>query len=94
MIKKLLVLLALVSSFAYAETWFEASNQGGGKIVLLMHKCSNSSDSRVVIAQLPSGSTSTGCWTYIADLVVVLWDTGDIRTSTYNANVFVMRERK
>lgn len=92
--KKLLVLLAFVSGMAHAEVWFEASNQGGGKIVLLMHKCSGSTDSRVVIAQLPSGSTSTGCWTYIADLVVVLWDTGEVRTSTYNANVFVMRERK
>lgn len=91
--KKLLLLLTLVSSLASAETWFEATNQGGGKIVLLLHKCSGS-ESRVVIAQLPSGDTSTGCWTYIADLVVVLWDNGNVRTSTYNANVFVMRESK
>lgn len=91
--KKLLLLLMLVSNLASAETWFEATNQGGGKIVLLLHKCSGS-ESRVVIAQLPSGDTSTGCWTYIADLVVVLWDNGNVRTSTYNANVFVMRESK
>jgi hypothetical protein len=92
--KKLLLILALVSSFAHADTWFEASNQGGGKIVLLMNKCSGTSNGRVVIAQLPSGSSSFGCWTYVADLVVVVWDTGDIRTSSYNANIFVMRESK
>ena len=32
--KKLLLLLTLVSSLASAETWFEMPNKGGGKIVL------------------------------------------------------------
>ncbi len=92
--KKLLLLLTLVSSLASAETWFEAANAGGGKIVLLMNKCSGTSNGRVVIAQLPTGSSSFGCWSYVAEMVVVIWDTGDIRTSSYNANIFVMRESK
>jgi hypothetical protein len=92
--KKLLLILALVSNFAHAETWFEATNQGGGKIVLLMQKCADNPNARIVIAQLPTGSSSFGCWTFVADLVVVIWDTGSVRTSTYNANIFVTRESK
>ena len=92
--KKLLLLLTLVSSLANAETWFEMPNKGGGKIVLFMHKCSGAEDSRVVIAHIPDGSTSTGCWTYIAELVIVIWDTGNIRTSTFNARDFIMKESK
>lgn len=92
--KKLFLILAFCTSFAHAETWFEATNAGGGKIVLLMNKCSGTSNGRVVIAQLPTGSSSFGCWMYVADMIVVVWDTGEIRTSSYNANIFVMRESK
>ena len=92
--KRLLVLLTLVSSLASAETWFEMPNKGGGKIVLLMDKCGNTSDGRLVIAHIPDGSTSTGCWTYIAEMVVVVWDNGSIRTSTFDARNFIVRANK
>lgn len=92
--KKLLLLLTLVSSLANAETWFEMPNKGGGKIVLLMDKCSGTSDGRVVIAHIPDGSTSTGCWSYIAEMIIVIWDTGNIRTSTFDARHFTVRENK
>jgi hypothetical protein len=90
--KKLFLILAFCTSLAHAETWFEATNAGGGKIVLLLQKCAGQ-EGFVVIAQLPNGSHSTGCWTYVADLVIVLWDGGTIKSSTFNANAFVMRER-
>jgi len=90
--KKLFLILALCTSLAHAETWFEATNAGGGKIVLLTQKCANQ-EGFIVIAQLPNGSHSTGCWTYVADLVIVLWDGGTIKSSTFNAHAFVMRER-
>jgi hypothetical protein len=92
--KKLLLILALVSSFARAETWFEMPNKGGGKIVLLMNKCNNTSDGRVVIAHVPDGTNATGCWTYVAEMVLVVWDTGSIRTSTFDARNFIVRESK
>ena len=92
--KKLLLLLTLISSLASAETWFEMPNKGGGKIVLLMNKCSNNSDSRVVIAHVPDGSNATGCWTYVAEMIIVVWDTGSIRTSTFDARNFIVRESK
>lgn len=90
--KKLFLILVLCASFAHAETWFEATNAGGGKIVLLLQKCAGQ-EGFVVIAQLPNGTHSTGCWTYVADLVIVLWDGGTLRSSTFNANAFTMRER-
>jgi len=68
------------------------SLNASGKIVLLTQKCANQ-EGFIVIAQLPNGSHSTGCWTYLADLVIVLWDGGTIKSSTFNANAFVMRER-
>jgi hypothetical protein len=90
--KKLFLILALCTSLAHAETWFEATNAGGGKIVLLLQKCTGQ-EGFIVIAQLPNGTHSTGCWTYVADLVIVLWDGGNIKSSTFNANAFVMKER-
>ena len=92
--KKLFLILALCLGpcLAHAETWFEATNAGGGKIVLLLQKCAGQ-EGFVVIAQLPNGSHSTGCWTYVADLVIVLWDGGTIKSSTFNANAFTMKER-
>ena len=92
--KKLFLILALCTSLAHAETWFEMPNKGGGKIVLLMDKCGNTSDGRLVIAHIPDGSTSTGCWTYIAEMVIVVWDNGSIRTSTFDAKNFIVRESK
>ena len=92
--KKFLLALALVCSVAQAETWFEMRNQAGGKILLLMQKCSGS-EGKMVIATTPEGTNVNGCWYYFADMVHIVWtDAGSIKTSTFDPKDFQMRERK
>jgi len=89
--KKLILTLLLVCGAASAETWFEMPNKGGGKILLLMTKCSDAKDGRVVIATSPDGGNSTGCWWYFADMVHVAWNDGAIKTSSFEPNNFVQK---
>lgn len=92
--KKLLWSLVLVACSVQAETWFEMPNKAGGKIMLLMQKCSGS-DGRMVIATTPDGTNANGCWYYFADMVHIVWtDSGNIKTSTFDPKDFQMRERK
>jgi hypothetical protein len=91
---KLFFVGLLVCGLAHAETWFEMPNRAGGKIVLFLTECKDKKEGRIVVATAPDGTNSTGCWTYYADLVIVIWDRGDIRTSTFNPEDFQIRERK
>jgi hypothetical protein len=92
--KKLLCALAFIACSVQAETWFEMPNKAGGKILLLMEKCSKS-EGRMVIATTPDGTNVGGCWFYFADMVHIVWtDAGAIKTSTFDPKDFQMRERK
>ncbi len=90
--KKLLTILLLVCSTAYAETWGETRNGLGGKILLTMTKCDGKTDGRIVISTNPTGTNISGCWYYFADMVHVVWTDGT--TSSYDANVFALKESK
>lgn len=92
--KKIIAMLLLVCGAAHAETWFEMPNKSGGKILLLMTKCSDVKDGRVVIATSPDGTNSTGCWWYFADMVHVAWSEGSIKTSSFDPAGFTLKESK
>lgn len=89
--KKLLISLLLVSSFAHAEQWLEMPNAAGGKIILLQVTCSDSKG-RMVIATTPEGNNVSGCWWYFADMVHVLWKNGE--SSSFPSEAFSLKEKK
>lgn len=89
--KKLLALLLLVCSTAYADKWLEMPNEAGGKILLLSGEC-RSGKGHMVIATTPSGNNINGCWYFFADMIHVAWDNG--RTSSFNPNDFTYKESK
>jgi hypothetical protein len=89
--KKLLTLLLLVCSTAYAEKWMEMPNEAGGKIILLAGECNNSRG-KMVIATTPSGTNINGCWYYFAEMIHIVWQGG--KTSSFNPNDFVYKESK
>ena len=91
--KKMIIALLLVCGTTHAETWFEAVNKGGGKILLLMTKCDNKTEGRIVIATSSEGISSTGCWFFFADMVHVAWNDGNIKTSSFDPDIFVKREQ-
>lgn len=90
--KRLLILLVLLSGSAKAEQWLEAGNQDGGRILLLQSKCSNKSGEtgRLVITNTSSGRNLTGCWYYFADMVHVVWADGT--SYSYNKEIFTYKE--
>lgn len=91
--KKLLIILMLVSGFANAaEEWFEGTNASGGKIVLLTTSCTNRPEAttmRRMYAAHKSGNTFWGCWNYWNDAVHVVYDDG--ASYTYDPNLFVRK---
>jgi hypothetical protein len=92
--KKLLTLLLIVSSFAYADEWFEGLNQSGGKIVLLTDPCSprpNAKTLRRMYAAHANGKTLWGCWNFWNESIHVIYDDGE--SYTYDPNIFVYKKR-
>ena len=89
--KKILVLLLLVCSTAYADKWLETPNDAGGKILLLTREC-NGGNGKMVIATTPKGDNYNGCWFFFADMVHIVWEKGG--SSSFDPNVFKVRESK
>lgn len=89
--KKLITILLLVCSSAYADKWLEMPNKAGGKILLLTNDCKGG-NGKMVIATTPNGDNVNGCWYYFADMVHIVWDSGS--TSSFDPNNFVYKESK
>ena len=93
--KKLILVLCLISGYAQADEWLEMANEAGGKILFLTEKCTESKDSgRMVIATTPNGVNVEGCWFYFADMVHVVWKGGGQRTSTFDPKYLVPKKSK
>lgn len=93
--KKLLITLLFVSSFAQAaEEWFESLNESGGKIVLLSYECTTRPEQKTLkrmYAAHKSGQTYWGCWNYWAEQVHVIYDEG--MSYTYDPALFVRKTK-
>lgn len=90
--KKLLIALMFVCGAANAEQWFEMPNKAGGKMVLLTTKCSDSESGRIVISTTPEGPNVSGCWWYFADMVNIVWKSGN--TSSFEGTAFTLKGEK
>ena len=78
--KKILIVLALLSSSVSAQEIFAtADNSAGGKIVLLSIKSDCPKNYRSMFSTLPTGETSYGCWTVAFDMIRVRYHDGSIR---------------
>jgi hypothetical protein len=83
--KKLLLILTLLTTSVHAEEWLETRNEVGGKILFLLSHCGNDKDSgRMVIATIPNGDTVNGCWFYFADMIHVVWTGQGGKTSSFD----------
>lgn len=83
--KKLAVALMLASSVAYGQNveWVaKMPNKAGGQIVLLSAKGNCVNGSRMYAAA-PSGNMVWGCWIAMDSHVIVLWDSGEQKTSAF-----------
>jgi hypothetical protein len=89
--KKLLLVLLLVSGAVHAkEEWLESDNEGGGKIVLLPNECPNVPKLKRMYAYTKSGETIWGCWNFWTGMIHVVYDkTGS--SYTYNPELFVVK---
>ena len=90
--KKFIILLMLISGTANAEQWFEMPNKAGGKMVLLTTKCSDTESGRIVISTTPEGYTTNGCWWYFAEMVNIVWKSGN--TSSFEGTAFTLKGDK
>lgn len=94
--KKLLVILALLPTLAFAEVIASMPNQAGGKIVLTNEECRNKGkvyeSLRKSYFYTPEGITGDGCWYLDDETIVVVWaDTKTIRR--YPVENFDIRKR-
>lgn len=80
--KKLICTLALICSFAHADTVATAQNNGGGMIVLTNSKCT-SREGMVAYTNDGTGRTTLGCWFPEDSFIFVAWNDGDVRTYPY-----------
>lgn len=80
--KKLICSLALICSFAHADTVATAQNGGGGLIVLTNNKCSGR-EGMVAYTNDSTGRTTLGCWFPEDSFVFIGWNDGDVRTYPY-----------
>ena len=85
-------MLLLMCSQVQAEEWFEAPNNGGGKILLLTGFCGRNDSGKNIIAMLSTGESFNGCWYYFADMVHVVWSDGT--TSSYDPLKFTKKVSK
>jgi hypothetical protein len=82
--KKLLLLLCLLSPIVHADEWMEINNEAGGKILFLPAKCTGTETGRMVIANAKDGTTIHGCWYYFAEMVHVVWTGQGGKTSSFD----------
>lgn len=94
--KKLLIVLALLPTLAFAEVIASMPNQAGGKIVLTNEECRNKGKVYEALRKsyfyTPEGITGDGCWYLDDETIVVVWaDTKTIRR--YPVENFDIRKR-
>jgi hypothetical protein len=91
--KKLIFCLLLANPiFSYAEEWMETVNEAGGKILFLSTLCTGSTTGRMVIANARDGTTMHGCWWFFADMVHVVWEKQNGKTSAYDPKTLTYRK--
>lgn len=96
--KSLLLSLLLVCGLVNAEVVAEASNTGGGKIVLTDEICKDYKTGKVYdqlrrsYTYIPSGATTNGCWAIDGETVLFVFDDGDVRR--YPVHLFVIKNNK
>jgi hypothetical protein len=85
--KKLLLILTLLTTSVHAEEWLETRNEAGGKILFLQGYCDDTKQTgRMVIATTPNGDTVNGCWFYFAQMIHVVWTGQGGKTSSFDPN--------
>jgi hypothetical protein len=92
--KKAIIFWVLLANlnFCYAEEWMETTNEAGGKILFIQTLCSGSTTGRMVIATMRDGNTIHGCWWYFADMVHVVWEGQNGKTSAYDPKTLSYRK--
>lgn len=88
----LILLLCCAQVVAAQEEWLETANAAGGKILLLQGKCRNGREGRMVISTTPSGVNVHGCWYFFAEMIHVVWESGN--TSSFTQEDFVYKRSK
>ncbi len=83
--KKLFLILAIVSNMAQADTWVMPNN-GGGQIVITDRPCQGYKSLYEAYTYSNSGYW-TGCWGLVDGKVHIAWHKGDRRV--YEMNDFV-----
>lgn len=91
-LKKWVLMLALVCNLAHADTWGEAKNNAGGKILLTPTPCKGKDAGHIAFSTSAAGVNITGCWFYFADMVHILWADGT--SSSYDGNTFTVKESR
>lgn len=81
--KKLLVILFLAYTQAYAETAATMNNASGGITVLTDVGCANNKGF-IVYSQSPRSSTLFGCWWSDDSMVHITWEDGDFRSYPFD----------
>jgi hypothetical protein len=88
--KKLIVILALLPTLAFAQTW-RTKNNNGGEIVLTTQPCTNKEGKSLKhgYTYVSGGRTTNLCW-YLdtSDNMVKVIYLDDFTTYTYPASVF------
>ena len=97
--KKLLVLLALLPSLAFAEVIATLPNQAGGKIVLTDEACVHDGKTYPNLSRAynygTDGQSNNGCWYVDSETVTVIWIlmNGRSREARYPIENFTLRKR-
>ena len=89
--KKLILIAALAAAPAFADSW-AMPNRAGGEIVLTDRKCPGYKSLLQAYNYSDTGSSQTGCWTVIDDMVHVVWDDSK-RRYTYPLDNFYVKSK-
>lgn len=84
--KAFIFIAAVLPCVAAAQVRYEATNTGGGKIILTERECPKMKGLLHMYSVSVGGGMIEGCWTLMDDRVHVAWYDGD-RTS-YDPGVF------
>ena len=89
--KNLLLIAALISAPALADSW-AMPNQAGGEIVLTDRPCPGHPKLLSAYNYSSGGRSQSGCWTVIDDMVHVIWDDSG-RRYTYSLDSFYVKSK-
>lgn len=78
--RKLFFFLALLANTAFAEEWWEATSEAGGKIVLTT-QTANWCPKGFYIAYIETSNQDAiyGCWLAVNDRIHTKWNNGSIK---------------